>query len=182
MTEPTEDDTKDDHWARRHAIVYNAEMSALYHQKRERFFELGDKLTKVASLLGGSAALYKVSEPSVIGAVAVMITTASALSLVFGFSERARKHAELSREFKGLISEISRVGPFDFADDDLKAWDEARCRLEIKEPPALSLLVVICQNELAIAQNQPSRVVHISFWKRILANFIDLPVPVLHNS
>ncbi|OJB44739.1 hypothetical protein [Burkholderia ubonensis] len=181
MSDCTDDEIKDDQWARRHAILYNAEMSALYHQKRERFFELWDKLTKAAALLGGSAALYKISDPHVVGIVAVVITAASALSLVFSFSERARRHSELSKEFKSLVADMLKVGPFDFNDANLNSWDEARYRLESKEPPALSLLVQLCQNEIAVAQNQPNKVVPVGFVKRIVANFVDLPSPIAHK-
>lgn len=177
MTNESNDQAKDGQWARRHGILYNVEMSALYHQKRERFFELWDKLSKAFSLLGGSAALYKSADASVVSIVAVLITGASALSLVLGFSERSRRHSELSREFKSLAAQIVEKGPFDFTDGDMNLWEAAKFRLETKEPPALGLLVLLCQNELAIAHNQPNKVVRVGICRRILANFIDLPAP-----
>jgi hypothetical protein len=57
------DDAELDHaWTKRHDALYKAELSALYHQKRERFFELLDKLGKAAAVFGGSAALWKLGD------------------------------------------------------------------------------------------------------------------------
>lgn len=177
MINETDDGPSDGDWERRHEVLYGTEMSALYHQKRERFFELSDKLTKAFSLLGGSAALFKASDARTVAVIAVIITAGSALSLVFGFSERARRHSELSREFKSLIADIHDAGLFSYTQQDIDRWSAAKCRIDVKEPPALGLLVQICQNEIAIAQNQSSKVIRIGFIKRLLANFIDLPIP-----
>ncbi|WP_124076466.1 hypothetical protein [Burkholderia gladioli] len=177
MNEVIDNGPSDGAWTRRHDVLYHTEMSALYHQKRERFFELWDKLTKAFSLIGGSAALYKASDPSVVAVIAVAITTGSALSLVFGFSERARRHSELSREFKNLIADIFKIGPFQFTEENINQWNEARYRIDAKEPPALGLLVQICQNEMAVSQNQSHNIVPIKFGMRLIAHFIDWPVP-----
>lgn len=177
MTDQADDELKDHLWVRRQNVLYIAELSALYHQKRERFFELWDKLGKVASLLGGSAALYKVSQQQTVTQVALLITVTSALSLVFGFSERSKKHAELSRNFKQLIGAIAAKGVFDFTESDVNAWEAERYQLETSEPPALSMLVVMCQNEIAVAKDQKDKVVPVGFFKRQLANFIDIPAP-----
>ncbi|WP_069706139.1 hypothetical protein [Burkholderia seminalis] len=176
MSDEKDEGPSDGAWGRRHAVLYGAEMSALYHQKRERFFELWDKLTKAFSLLGGSAALFKASDAGTVAVIAVIITAGSALSLVFGFSERARRHAELSREFKSLIADVHDVGQFSFTEKDIDRWSAAKCRIDVKEPPALGVLVQICQNEISIAQGQPDKVVQIGFFKRCLANFVDLSV------
>ena len=178
MTETTDQEAlKDDLWTRRHAVLYNAEMSALYHQKRERFFELWDKLGKVASLIGGSATLYKSADAGLVSCIALAITTTSALSLVFGFSERSKRHADLSRKFKLLVASIALKGHFDYSEADINAWEAEKCQLETAEPPGLSLLVVLCQNEIAAAQNQGEKVIRIGFFKRQLAYFFDLPAP-----
>jgi hypothetical protein len=47
------------------------------------------------------------------------------------------------------------------------------CALEAKEPPALSALVVMCQNELAVARN--AQVYPQSFITRCMAHFLDMP-------
>lgn len=178
MTDTVHDDTASeqelDHaWNKRVDALYRAELSALYHQKRERFFELLDKLGKAVAVFGGSAALWKISDPGLVSQIAALITASSALSLVFSFSERSKRHAELARSFREIASDI--MGTSDFAIRDSKAseWMGKVCALEAKEPPALSALVVLCQNELAVARQAP--VYPQSFFVRHLAHFFDMP-------
>lgn len=178
MTDTVHDDTASeeelDHaWNKRENALYRAELSALYHQKRERFFELLDKLGKAVAVFGGSAALWKIGDPGLVSQIAALITASSALSLVFSFSERSKRHAELARSFREVAGDI--VGTSDFSIRDAKAseWMGKVCALEAKEPPALSALVVLCQNELAVARQAP---VHPqSFFVRHLAHFFDMP-------
>lgn len=170
-----EDAVLDHAWKKRHEAIYKAELSALYHQKRERFFDLSDKLTKAASLFGGSATLWKVGNQEVVSAFAAFITATSALSLVFSFSERSKRHAELARNFRDIISEIASKGDLSFNESDTSVWMGKLCALEAKEPPTLSALTVMCQNELAIARNETSHVHPQSMWKRWMAHFFDMP-------
>jgi len=160
-------------WNKREDALYRAELSALYHQKRERFFELLDKLGKASAVFGGSAALWKIGNPDLVSQIAAFITVSSALSLVFSFSERSKRHSELARGFREIAGDI--VGTSDFAIRDSKAseWMGKVCALEAKEPPALSALVVMCQNELAIARQ--ATIYPQSFHVRCLAHFFDLP-------
>jgi len=160
-------------WTKREAALYRAELSALYHQKRERFFELFDKIGKAVSLFGGSAALWKIADPILVAKIAAAITASSALSLVFSFSERSKRHAELARSFRELASDIVGNGDFDIPDAKASGWMGKVCALEAKEPPALSGPVVLCQNELAIARK--AEVYPQSFIARCLAHFIDMP-------
>lgn len=171
----TDDAALDHAWEKRHEALYKAELSALYHQKRERFFELLDKLGKAASLFGGSAALWKVGSPESISAIAAFITVTSSLSLVFSFSERSKRHAELARSFRDIISEILGKGEISFNESDASAWMGKLCALEAKEPPTLSALTVMCQNELAIARNARTHVHPQGMLTRWLVHFFDMP-------
>ena len=177
MTSTADDSTTEnelDHaWEKREKALYRAELSALYHQKRERFFELLDKLGKAIAVFGGSAALWKVGNPDLVAQFAAIITASSALSLVFSFSERSKRHSELARSFREIAGDI--LGTSDFAIRDSKAseWMGKVCALEAKEPPSLSALVVMCQNELAIARN--AQVYPQSFFVRCMAHFFDMP-------
>ena len=162
-------------WDLRHEALYHVQFSALYHQKRERFFELLDKLGKAASLFGGSGALWKSTDSDVVSQIALVITATSALSLVFSFSERSKRHAELATSFRLVAAEIMGKGERGYDEKDVNRWNEKIYKLEAKEPPSLSALAVLCQNELAIAQNQPDRIIPQTFWVRWLAPFFDLP-------
>ena len=111
-------------WEKRNRTVYKAELSALYHQKRERFFELCDKLGKAISIIGGSAAVWNVTNKDFIPWIAIAITVSSTMSLVFGFSERARRHADLSRRYKTIITAIVAIGELNFNLVQINEWNE----------------------------------------------------------
>jgi hypothetical protein len=157
-------------WNKRHELIYKVEQSGLYHQKRERFFELCDKLAKVVAVVGGSAALWKIADPGVVQWIAFLITFSSAFSLVFSFSDRARRHAELSKTYRQILAEIMAKGERDFTEADLNEWLGKIYVLEATEPPTLATLTVLCQNEIAIANNQPEKVRQIGFWRRRFAH------------
>jgi hypothetical protein len=173
MTDTTETDPI---WDTRNEALDRASISILYHQKRERFFELADKLSKAATLLLGSATLLKVANKDLVESLAVGVTFTSALSLVFSFSERSKKHAELAQGFRMLSSEIMAKGA-NVEEDDANGWMSKILVLEVKEPPALSSLVILCQNELAIAKGAKDYVVAQGFWRRCFCHFFDMPLP-----
>lgn len=163
-------------WAKRHNILYRVELSALYHQKRERFFEACDKLAKAVAVIGGSATLAKIGGTDALMWIAAAITVTSTCSLVFGLSDRSRRHGDLARSFRQLEAEIVARGERDFTEADLSTWAGKERLLETSEPPALGNLVRICQNELAIAQDQPGAVRSVGFFRTLLAHFVDLPL------
>lgn len=156
--------------------LYKAELSALYHQKRERFFELADKLGKASSLFGGSAALWKIGDENLVKNLAAFITASSALSLVFSFSERSKRHAELAQGFRAIISEILAKSEFEITPIDAGSWMSKVCTLEAKEPPSLSALTVMCQNELAISKGADNKIRPQNFCTRIFSHFFDMPL------
>ena len=166
---------KDYLWNLRHLSLEKAEVSALYHQKRERFFELLDKYSKAGGLLCGSAALWKVTEREIVERLAVVITFLSALSLVFSFAERSKKHAELARAFRIIAAEIVGKGERGYVEADINEWNRKLYALDATEPPSLSALVILCQNEIALAKNQPDAVHPQNWLVRLLAHFFDMP-------
>lgn len=176
MTEElVSDESVEDYlWGKRHEILFRAELSALYHQKRERFFELLDKFGKAISLIGGSAALAKFAGPDLVTIMAVLITSSSAFSLVFSFSDRSKKHGELARNYKALLSEIAAKGERDYNEDDLLRWEAKVLNIETGEPPALTGLVVMCENQIKISRKDYSTVVKMPWWQRLWAHFFDI--------
>lgn len=163
-------------WAKRHEVLYRVELSALYHQKRERFFEACDKLAKAVAVIGGSVSLARLGGADLMLFVAAAITLTSTLSLVFGLSDRARRHASLASDFRRLEADIVARGERDFTESDIGAWCARERTLEASEPPALGNLVRICQNELAVAQNQPEKVKPVGFVRHMAAHWVDVPL------
>lgn len=160
-------------WSRLHALLYQVRLSALYHQKRERFFELLDKIVKAVAIIGGSVTLAKVADPQVVTYFAAAITIVSTLSLVFGFSDRSKKHADFAKSFRQLEAEMLSFGERDLDEARLAAWAVKLRTLESTEPPALGALVVACQNELAIAAEQKDKVVQLPTFRRLTKDFLD---------
>lgn len=157
-------------WAERHKVLYRVELSIRYHLKREGFFDLCDKFAKVVSVVGGSAVVARVLPPNALMAVAVLITVCSAVSLVFGLSDKAKRHFDLAKSFRRLESEIHGKGTKTFSDIDVAGWNSKIRELETNESATLATLVILCQNELAIAQNQPEKVEKVNLLRRLFAH------------
>jgi hypothetical protein len=169
----TEKTAEDYLWEKRDEILCRAEISCVYHQKRERFFELFDKCGKAIAVIGGSAALAKLADPVALTRIALAITASSTLSLVFSFADRSKKHAEFAKSYKALLADIALAGERDFVESDLSKWESRLLTIEGGEPPALTALVIICENQLKIARNDKASVVKIPFYKQLLAHFWD---------
>ena len=169
-------------WDKRHAVLYRTELSTLYHQKRERFFSVCDKLGNAVGVIGGSAALASLSNPELLAWIALAITVVSATSLVIGFSDRARRHANLAKDFRQLEATIVGRGERDFTEQDIASWESQARMLESSEPPALGALVVLCQNELARAQGHDGHIVHLSLMQRAMAHLFDFTVSTRPNA
>lgn len=160
-------------WGKRHALLERIALSVLYHQKRERFFDVWDKLTKGVAIVGGSAALARVAGDTGLMVAASLITVTSTAALVLGFADRNKRHAELARNFRVLEAEIVERGEREYTERDLARWEAKQRTIETSEPPALGILVVLCQNELATAAGHPGNVKSIPWYKRLLAHYWD---------
>ena len=159
-------------WEKRHEALYETRLSQLYHKKRERFFDLLDKVTKCVTILLG-ASLLGAYVKDFIPEIGVAVTSIGLLSLIFSYTDKKQKHKELAEAFAAIQVKIEARGVFDFTDIDVAEWSAEVQRINAKEPPTLGTLVVICQNELAVAEAKPESIVHVGFMSRLLANFRD---------
>lgn len=161
---------------RRAAILRRALISQLYHRRRERFFAIWERLTKGLALGLSTAAATKVLPAEFLGAALAAIGITSALSLVFAWSELARRHGELAAAFIALQADMARVGERHFSEDDTKRWDAECIALGAKEPTQMTALVVMVEHQVAVAEGHPNHIALPPFWKRWTAHFIDWPV------
>lgn len=171
----TNDAVLNHQWEKRHEILERIEITIRYHQKRERFFEVSDKWVKAFAIVGSTVAFANLAGDGLVrrtAAAAIAITTT--LSLVFGFTERTKKHAELARKFRELEARIRGRGETQFGETELASWEQEERMLEASEPPALNTLVVICQNEIFVAAGKLDRVVPIPWYKRVVSQFLSL--------
>jgi hypothetical protein len=163
-------------WDLRHGVLYRAELSGLYHRKRERFFALLDRGSKALALIAGTAAfssLLDSAKEKALAGLAVAIATLP--GLVFSWADKARMHAELAQKFIQLQAEIVSTGERDFTEEQLSAWQGKLRLLEANEPPTLSGLVRLCQNQLAMAAGQADRVFPLTWKERCFAHLFDMP-------
>lgn len=164
---------RDDHnFKERCNALYSARLAAIYHRRRERFFENGDRVVKLISVAGGSAALTRILAGFEFdAALAALIAFSSAIGLVFSLPDRARRHSELAAAFKRLEADILRVGEDPPPDAVLAGWQARIAEIEADEPAPMRRLVAICQAELnqALGRSQDGPVV--STWARLTAQF-----------
>jgi hypothetical protein len=159
-------------WNRRESILTRAEFSCSYHRKREQFFALADRWDKVATLVLGAAAFTQITSETVRNWLALPFAIFASASLVFDFSERAKKHADLATRFKMLESEIESKGPRDYEEQDLNNWAARLAEIEAGEPPVYCVVVRLCQNEIAKARGQPRDVYPVKLRHRLFAHVI----------
>lgn len=169
--------THDD--AKKNEVLWRLRFSVRYHQRRTRFFDILDSWTKAISVLAGTAAVtilwQRVLDESLLLWVAVGITVLNTFSLVFGFSNKARLHSDLVREY--LEQESAVVSAINPSPEFLAGIDGKIRLIEATEPPTLGALVTICQNEIARQDGDESSIVPVGIFKWLLAHFFDFEAP-----
>jgi len=149
-------------------------VSALYHQKRERFLDGADRASQAVGVLGGAAAFAQILGNVSYGWVpAGVVAIVSAAALCYGPGAKARIHGGLARSFKQLHARIM------LADDPappevIKQFNSEILIMEADEPAALRCLVRQCENELSEAFGMDDDVRPMHWWDRLWMNVVDL--------
>lgn len=170
------DEAADHRWGRRHRMLQRVEISTLYHRRRERFFDKWDKLTNVTALIAGSTAFGQaLSSPEIVQVAGAITALAAIVALVYGFAEKARRHASFAAEFKTLEGDIRASGE-EPSTKQLDDWEARIARIESGEGAPMRALVVICQNEIATAQGNMKYVTPLPGHVRLLAQYFDFDV------
>ncbi len=168
MTEKT---WTDETWEKRDDVIYRCEVSALYHRKRERFFSNGQRIANVLALTFGAIGFSSIASTGFGISMAVIAAAVAIISIVFGWSDRATAHAGFAARFITLRAEIEAAGVV--SDHQIDLFSARALAIESEEPPALSALVRICQNELARASGHLTHVQPLRCWERLGAQFVD---------
>lgn len=179
MSEPVSDALADHCWNRRYSILYRARLSVLYHRKRERFFDMVDKLSAAATAVAATAAVASLLPAGSAWTSAAAVTTAalSLVPLVFNPAMKARHHAELAAEFKRLLADGERTGEH-WAPAQCDAFSARAVTLEAGEPAHLGGLVADCQNQLAIAEDRKPAA-KLGFFGHLFKHLVDFtPEPM----
>lgn len=164
----------DESWEKRYKIIYKCQLSTLYHRKRERFFSLLDKMTSALALIAGASAMSELLPTAELKALAGAVVAAVTMpNIVFSWADRARTYALLASKFVGLQATIEGAGILD--DVQLNNFQEQALKLEMEEPPQLSTLTKLCQNEIAYAMGEKDSMTKLTFFQRHFAQFFDMP-------
>lgn len=175
--EVTISEAQADHlWGVRHHALYRCQLSTRYHRRRERFLDWMHRATSAAALIGGSAAFAAATQPAVVRWAALAVAVTSVCALVFGFADKARRHAALAESYKRIEADILRAGDYDFTEAQVNGWRAQLAETEAGEPPVLRALVVLCQNDIAGAASEPQKITDVPWHQRLFAQVIDFDV------
>jgi hypothetical protein len=162
-------------------LRWRVELSALYHDKRERFFDGFDRFSKLVSFIGGAAA-FSFIKPGTIppsgdlgiaASFAAFISLISGFSLVYQFSTKARRHAELARDFKKLAGSIMKSTSQKTDEKLFEDWTTQLYALESSEPARLGALVTHCHNELCTAHGHNQDITPLPYIQKFFKNYFD---------
>lgn len=159
-------------------VLWAAQRSQRYHARRMVFFETWSKSTAFVGIVGGSSVFASMGTffPGWIGAIgASAVVLMSAIDLVVGTGEMARRHNDLRRRFCELEAKI--VGTVVPSREQVASWCAYRLTIEADEPATYVALDILCANELARTYGHLAQVpvhqlpwyvrltVHLSHWE-----------------
>lgn len=169
---------------KQHKLLFAVRKSVRYHSLRKKFFDgLGKFITcfglvagmaTVATLLGTVSKIV----PLVLSALA---SVASAINLVVGCAESARRHGEFGRDFNELELEIVKAGE-NPTHDKLIELVSRRLEIEANEPTKLVVLDTLCHNEILRAMGyDKSHDIPTTWPQRCFAHYCDIDPEALDS-
>jgi hypothetical protein len=157
-------------WTRRHDVLHRAYVTYRYHRRRERFFDLVDKVSNAVTVLLAASLLGKALEDQQ-PLVASVISALGLMNLVFGYGDRKQTHKELAVNAMQIVGRIEQVPIQQLDEQHAGAWEVELAQLNAQEPPQLKTLVVLCEREQAATIGHPDHVPLPPWHKRLLADF-----------
>jgi hypothetical protein len=156
-------------WRQRCAVLNKAWVQVRYQRRRQRFFDLTDKLTKSVTVVLGASLMgqYFVQH---LPALATAITSLGLLALVFGYSDRKQLHKDLAEQAAKLVADIELVPMGGLSFEKTAAWAAEYARLVAKSPPPLKTLTMVCEYEQAVLEGHPGHVPLPSLPRRIVGH------------
>ena len=156
-------------------LDFDVAKSLRYHSYRRSFWEAWAYISKLLTIVSGTAVLVTLVGDKTAAAMALSIVVAitSSADVVFGFDTKARKNDSLYRNFSLLAQKI--IDLRDPTAADVAALRRARIEIEMEEPGKVDLLERRCAGEEARARGcnlRPSwqlttwqiRLSQFSFW------------------
>lgn len=156
----------------KHDLLFAVRRSVRYHYRRSCFFDGWNRFTIVISIILGSAAVASFLNGNTITSIYPALLSFWSAFIAIISTRMARLHTDLARRFIALTVEIIRIK--ELTEDDIIELRVKRLEIEADEPPIKRILDIICHNELCQAEGYPeSKLYHVPFYKRFLANFLS---------
>ena len=160
---------------RQYHISFDVAKSMRYHAYRRRFYTKLDKAVKIASIgTGGATFLFLVASQETWWArlCALLVALLAAFDIIVGFSNAARIHDKLYRDFTLLAREIAKTT--EMSEAKLAEWDEQRLEIEMEEPGTMDWLERRCSREEAMARGaEVNEAWRLPWWKLRLSQFVS---------
>lgn len=156
-------------------LVFCADRSIRYHDRRRAFYEFADGSSSWLSLISGSAAVAALINTAFPDGWAIVFGCITAVTGLFMVVMRpasmAALHAQLKQRFVGLRIKLAKVGE-DVSAEQLTLFEVERLDIEREEPPIYRALDLVCHNEVALAmgKNDPAHLYRLPPYKRLTAN------------
>jgi hypothetical protein len=133
-------------------IDFDVSKSIRYHAYRRSFWEAWDSAAKMLTIVSGTAVLISIigDNTDLARWFAFTVAVVSAMDLVLGFSNRAKRHDGLYRGFSLLAQGIAETNSPSEA--DIRQWRRRRLEIEMDEPGVLDWLERRCSAEEAVAR------------------------------
>lgn len=159
-------------------LLWAAQKSQRYHDRRRAYFDRWHTLTTVAGLVAVSASLSTFADllpKFVSAALALPFFLIAATDLVVNTASMARKHDELRRRFCCLEIDIIKVkNP---TPDDVISWSTQRLTIEADEPPIYMVIDLLSENSLQRVYPHLSELppYPLKFYHRLTAHWFRWP-------
>jgi len=167
---PHSEDKFKEVWDRRCEQLNWAHITYRYHRKRQRFFDMADKLTQVAAVGGGVAVAGK-TLPDYLPALGGFIAFTGLLTLVFGYGDKRQCHKELAELAIQMAGDIESLPATDLTEASVCAWEKTRTTISLREPTSLKTLVAKCEWEQAVAEGHPNHCKQPGFLQQLQMHF-----------
>jgi hypothetical protein len=157
-------------WDEQEKLVYRVRLSAAYNGRRERFFNVWERLLQAFTALTATAAFSDLAgkDGTLAKWFALAAAVASILPLVLNLSGNAQRHGQLKSGFKSLLANIYAAGT-ELTEQQINEFRAKATELEAGEPAGMPAVVIACQNEIAANERKPIH--RLNFWERCTMHF-----------
>jgi hypothetical protein len=158
----------------RHKIDWVSSCALRYHNRRRTFLDKLARLDPAITLISGGTTFGALAakEPDLAQVFAATTAILSALSLSFGFSDRAQEHRDLYRRWAALRADLAKVKPSD--EDGLRRLDAELEMIGGDTPGQMEVLSVVVENEERASRGSVGHC-RVFWYQRFFAPLISLP-------